>query len=108
MSEDDWNFRFLRSVLLFFFALIASLLFYGYKETELKVKSIKSKTTGECSMTKKQLLDSLEDLSDDAVIYVEAVSDDFDIDHTADYVEVRDIVSGNGVQNEATITAYFR
>lgn len=59
-------------------------------------------------MTKKQLLDSLKDLADDAEIHVEAVSDDFDIDHTADYVEVKDIVSGNGVQNEATITAYFR
>ncbi len=59
-------------------------------------------------MTKKQLLDSLKDLSDDAEIYVEAFIDDFDIDHTADYVEVKDIVSGKDVQNEVTIYAYFR
>lgn len=108
MSEYNYDIRILKMLFLFFFALIANLLFYDYKETELKVKSIKSKTTGEYIMTKKQLLDSLKDLSDDAEIYVEVVSDDFDIDHTADFVEVKDIVSGSGVQNEATITTYFR
>lgn len=59
-------------------------------------------------MTKKQLFDSLKDLSDVAEIYVEVISDDFDIDHTADFVEVKDILSGKDVENEATITAYFR
>lgn len=59
-------------------------------------------------MTKEQLLDSLKDLSDDAVIYVDVVSDNYDFGNTADYVEVRNIVTGRNVQNEATITAYFR
>lgn len=59
-------------------------------------------------MTKEQLLDSLKDLTDDAVIYVDVVSDNYDFGNSADYVEVRDIVSGSDVQNEATIMAYFR
>lgn len=101
MSEDEYGIRIFKTLLLFFLVFWSIYLFFNYKLTELEVKFIKSKTTGEYSMTKKQLLDSLKDLSDDAEIHVEAVSDDFDIDHTADFVEVKDIVSGSGVQNKA-------
>lgn len=111
MSEDDEGyFVIIKQAIHFFlaiFALIAFLEWLDYKKDMAILESTKTPTTGECRMTKKQLLDSLKDLSDDAVIYVEAFSDDFDIDHTADYVEVKDIVSGNDVENEATIAAYF-
>lgn len=107
-EEDEYDLRSLKVVcfafLIFPLMVFAFLGWLGHKEDMAKLKST---TTGEYRMTKKELLDSLKDLSDDAVIYVEAFSDDFDIDHTADYVEVKDIVSGNDVENEATIAAYF-
>lgn len=56
-------------------------------------------------MTKKELIDALATLDDDATIYVEA---DFDWGRESSVnVYVEDIVDGNEVQNEATIVAQF-
>ncbi len=56
-------------------------------------------------MTKKELVDALATLDDDAIIHVEA---DFDWgSEISPNVYVEDIVDGNEVQNEATIVAQF-
>lgn len=58
-------------------------------------------------MTKKQLIDAMADLDDDAEVHVYCTSADIDGGMYAYDVYTDDKVSGCGVQNEITIVAHF-
>ena len=58
-------------------------------------------------MTKKDLLDAMKDLDDDAEISIFCTSDDFGIEGYATNIYFEDKVIGNDVMNELTIVAEF-
>ena len=58
-------------------------------------------------MTKKDLLDAMKDLDDDAEISIFCTSDDFGIEGYATNICFEDKVIGNDVMNELTIVAEF-
>lgn len=55
-------------------------------------------------MTKKELFDKLKDLDDDATIYFYVDSAFLRISDYASGIYIEDIVTGDDVENEATIT----
>lgn len=58
-------------------------------------------------MTKKELIDEMRDLDDNAEIYIFCGSPDMGIGGYADSIYFEDKVTGDNVMNELTIVAYF-
>ena len=58
-------------------------------------------------MTKKELIDEMRDLDDDAEIYIFCGSPDMCAEGYADGVCFENKVTGDDVMNELTIVAYF-
>lgn len=58
-------------------------------------------------MTKKELIDEMRDLDDDAEIYIFCGSPDMGVEGYADDICFEDKVTGDNVINELTIVAYF-
>ena len=58
-------------------------------------------------MTKKDIIDAMKDLSDDAQVHVLCTSLDSDGGHYAEDIYFDDVVKGDSVQNEITLVAHF-
>lgn len=58
-------------------------------------------------MTKKDIIDAMKDLSDDAQVYVYCTSLDSDGGHYAEDLYFDDIIKGDNVQNEITLIAHI-
>lgn len=58
-------------------------------------------------MTKKELIDEMRDLDDDAEIYIFCGSPDMGVEGYADSIYFEDKVTGDDVMNELTIVACF-
>ena len=59
------------------------------------------------TITKKELIDAMRDLDDDAEIYIFCGSPDMGVEGYADSIYFEDKVTGDNVINELTIVAYF-
>lgn len=78
--------------------------FTKWCELQIKKQKKSEKTEGEKKMTKKELFEKLKDLDDDAVIHFYIDSAFWRIGDYASGVYVEDVVTGDDVENEATIT----
>ena len=58
-------------------------------------------------MTKKELMDAMQDLDDDAEVYILCTAEEMNGGQYADDVYFDDVVKGSEVQNEITIVAHF-
>jgi len=59
------------------------------------------------TITKKELIDAMRDLDDDAEIYIFCSSPDMGVEEYVDSICFEDKVTGDNVMNELTIVAYF-
>ena len=59
------------------------------------------------TISKKELIDAMRDLDDDAVIYIFCSSPDMGVEEYADSICFEDKVTGDDVMNELTIVACF-
>lgn len=59
------------------------------------------------TITKKELIDAMRDLDDDAEIYIFCGSPDMGVEGYADSICFKDKVTGDDVMNELTIAACF-